>query len=267
MNKNNAYYIECINNKFQEKLSINPSYSLRSYSRFLEIAPQVLSEIFNGKRHLPMKNADQIIVKLGLAPHNAYLFKKSLNSTKSRLKDIAKLSLSEEHILSNERHFKIIAEWEYYAIITLLEIKESFDSEKKIALRLGLSELRVKYVLDILIKEKLIIRNSSRIFKKITNKLSTTQDIPSLALKKGHQELLKLASAKIETIAIQDRFYSASTIAIKKEKLLAAKELIREFRSKLSRFIASDQADEVYQMNIQLFPLTIQEDDSKEKLQ
>lgn len=107
--------------------------------------------------------------------------------------------------------------------------------------------------------EELIIQDEEGQFVKNTKKLSTTKDIPSQALRDAHIDILKIASEKIETIPVEDRFYSASTIAIKKDKLLEAKELIREFRSKLAEFTKGDGPDEVYQMNIQLFPLTVNE--------
>lgn len=246
-------------NGLQDRKMKNPSYSLRAFAKYLELAPQVLSEIFRGKRHLPVKNSQRVIDKLALSPELANEFRASLKSQKSRLKDISKLSLQSENILSEERHYRIIAQWEYYAVITLLETARPYFDIEHIAKKLDLAIDRTRFVVDVLLNEELIIQDEEGQFVKNTKKLSTTKDIPSQALRDAHIDILKIASEKIETIPVEDRFYSASTIAIKKDKLLEAKELIREFRSKLAEFTKGDGPDEVYQMNIQLFPLTVNE--------
>jgi hypothetical protein len=63
---------------YQDKLKKNSSYSLRAFARYLDLAPQVLSEIFRGKRHLPLKNVENVIEKLGISPSEAQGFRLSL---------------------------------------------------------------------------------------------------------------------------------------------------------------------------------------------
>lgn len=256
MEKTDTYYIEYLKMSHQDKQKRNPAYSLRAHAKYLGLSPQVLSEIFRGKRHLPMKKVDEVIEKLALSPDIANRFRQSIKVNKFRLKDMAKLNVTNEHLLSDERHFRIISEWEYYAVITLLETCHEIDSLEIIANKLDIKKMRVDFVVNSLLAEELIIKNNDGIYKKNCKKLSTTKEIPSLALKEGHKEILEIARQKIDVVPVEERFYSASTIAIKKEKLSEAKELIREFRNKLTTFIADDEPNEVYQMNIQLFPLT-----------
>jgi uncharacterized protein (TIGR02147 family) len=166
------------------------------------------------------------------------------------------LSTNNEHLLSEERHYRIISEWEYYAVVTLLETNVEYLKVETIAEKLEMKQERAQFVIDTLLAEKIIGKTDNGVFQKNVQKLTTSKDVPSGALRKAHQEILEIAGEKLEKIKVEDRFYSASTIAIKKQNLDDAKELIREFRGKLSKFIAGDGPDEVYQMNIQLFPLS-----------
>ena len=229
---------------------------MRAHAKHLGLSPQELSEILRGKRHLPVKKAEVVTKKLNLSAEQTRKFNESLRAVKTRLKDIAKLGISSEFELTEERHFRIISEWEYYAVITLLETNIKYQSYADISERLGLKSDRTKFVIECLIEEKMIHIDDQGFLQKSTERLSTTKDIPSKALKRGHQDILDLAIQKIDTVPVEDRFYSASTIAIKKENLNEAKNIIREFRAKLSTMISSGDPDEVYQMNIQLFPLT-----------
>lgn len=256
MTTNKVYYIQCLEANYQDKLRRNSAYSLRSFAKFLGLAPQEVSEIFRGKRNLPLKKVDYVLKKLCLSPAEELLFKDSLKCKKSRLKDIAQLTPKTRFQLSDERHYRIIAEWEYYAVITLLETKQQFASVESIASRLALPLKRAKFVVESLIEEEFIAINSNGFYQKNVNKLSTTQDIPSQAIRESHKEYLSMAREKIDSVPVADRFYSASTLAVRKDKIPAVKELIREFRDKLGQFVSDASADEIFQMNIQLFPLT-----------
>ena len=259
MKKASAFYIDKLKVHYQSRLHKNPKYSLRAFSSYLGLAPQVISLIFQGKRHLPIKSARSVVDKLGLSPKEAQLFLADLSSVRTKLSHIS-ISETAEVTLSEERHFRLIAEWEYYAVLNLLETKDVFTSENQIADRLGLDIKRAKFVLSDLISEKMVKKDQRGCFIRSINHLTTTKDIPSRALKIAHREALQLAEEKLEQTDIDARFYSASTISIDKLKLNAAKELMREFRQKMKHFMKEGETDEVYQFNMQFFPLSKNKD-------
>jgi uncharacterized protein (TIGR02147 family) len=133
---------------------------------------------------------------------------------------------------------------------------EDFSSDIAwIAKRLSISKSRAEIVIDGLLASGLIKRENGKL-KKTAKQLTTTQDIQSIALRHSHKETLEMAVEKIESISIEDRFYSSNTIAMNRNKLSEAKNLIREFRRKLTALLEDGQKTEVYQFNFQLFPLT-----------
>jgi plasmid maintenance system antidote protein VapI len=60
--------LRILTNAFEEKRSRNPSYSLRAFSRDLEISVSHLSAIMNGQKKLSTQQAGKIAIKLQLAP-------------------------------------------------------------------------------------------------------------------------------------------------------------------------------------------------------
>lgn len=258
MSEQSSYYIEKLKGHYQARLRKNPSYSLRAFSSYLGLAPQVISSVFKGQRHLPVKSSEQVIDRLGLSVDEARLFMKDLKSRKAKLSRLSKNAEEEnsEITLSEERHFRIIAEWEYYAILNLLDTKDEFSQPQQMARRLGLSEKRAQFLVEDLIAEEMIEKNQEGFYQRKVKHLTTTKDVPSQALKHAHKEALQLAGEKLTQVNVDERFYSASTISIDKFKLNAAKDLLREFRKKMTMFMKEGETDEVYQFNIQLFPLT-----------
>jgi len=66
---------------------------------------------------------------------------------------------------------------------------------------------------------------------------------------------MDLAKEALTNQNIEDREFQSFTMAIDKQKIPLAKEMIRKFRAKLSKTV-SGNGDYVYQTNIQFFQLT-----------
>ena len=56
---------------------------------------------------------------------------------------------------------------------------------------------------------------------------------------------------------VQERDISSMTLAIDRKKLQKAKELINKFKDDMEELIESNNPDDVYNLSIQLFPLTV----------
>ena len=96
-------------------------------------------------------------------------------------------------------------------------------------------------------------------FKQITPPLKTTSDIPSGTIRAYHKSILGLAQNKIETVDVKEREYSAITMAVNTKNLAKAKKLTEEFKEEMLQLLEQGNLDEVYQLSIQLFPLSIKE--------
>lgn len=60
------YYLIVLQAAFDERKLRNVKYSLRAFSRDLNIAPSYMSEVLKGKKKLSSESACKIALKLGL---------------------------------------------------------------------------------------------------------------------------------------------------------------------------------------------------------
>ena len=58
---------EILSDALNERISINPGYSLRAFARDLGISPQLLSNVINGKRGMSADLATRIAGKINLS--------------------------------------------------------------------------------------------------------------------------------------------------------------------------------------------------------
>lgn len=250
-----AYYLTKMKEGLSLKQRNNPLYSLRAYARDIGIHPATLSQIINGKRTLPLKECDHVAKKLNLGPKEHALFKESLTSKKSVL-DSIKIPADDQRLMLDESYYKIISEWEHYAVLELFELSDFKRTKEEVAAKLDLTANRTDVVLTNLKVCKLIEVDSDGKLVKVHSDVKTSEDISSQALRESHKETLQMGIAKIDSVGVELRDFSSSTLAIDMSKLPEAKIVIREFRRKIATLLASGDKKEVYQLAIQFYPVT-----------
>lgn len=135
-------YRTILKNELEDRKSKNESYSLRAFAKFLELSPSCLSEIFSGKRHLPMNKVNAVTEKLSLTPENAEAFQTSLRNLRGDF-------IPQKVIIVPEIKFEIsshdISELQTMMQQFLAQVSSRFsashETEQKMALRLDMSVL------------------------------------------------------------------------------------------------------------------------------
>lgn len=255
------FYVLKIKEDLSKKQKSNPQYSLRAYARHLGLHSATLSMVLKGQRSLPAKNITQVAQKLALTPKDQTLFFESFYKIKSRLDDIKIDFESDDRFFLDESHYKVIAEWEHYAVLSFFDLTDFSPSPNEviseISERLNISITRAEVVLNNLVSSALVKTNAQGKLMATHEQVRTTTDIQSNALKQSHLENLELAKQKLEEIEVALRDFSSTTVAIDLEKLPEAKTIIREFRQKMTALLRdSENKSEVYQLAIQFYPLT-----------
>ncbi len=256
MENTQDYYLIKLKAAFTDKQRVNPQYSLRAFANYLGVHPSVLSPILNGKRKLPQKYIESVTDRLGLSPKEKALFVLSLYKKKASLDKIKLPDLGQEKFVIDESYHHIIAEWEHYAFLCLLQTSDFQSDLQWIAQRLGVTSSRLELVIHNLMTAQIIKKNEDGDFERITGPLRTTEDIKSAAIRKSHKESLELASSKLDQIELNLRDFSSLRFPANPEKISSAKQIIREFQEKLEVLMRDEDANQVYQCSVQLFPLT-----------
>lgn len=259
-------YRSILNEELAFRSKENPSYSLRAFSRDLSIAPSQLSEILKGKTGLSSNKSMLIASKLGLSDQDCLVFKAMVeveHGRSQKIKEAAKEFLeknkhSEDFKSLSLDGFKIISEWYYFAILSVMELDLYDGSTNFIAKALSLEIALVEDCVKRLLKLDIIDLKSGK-FIPTGEMFATTTDIQSRALQKFHKGHLQKSIYALEKVDVTKRDITSMTMAIDPQKLPEAKNLIKKFRRDLCEFLEKDEKKEVYNLNIQLIPLSTQE--------
>lgn len=238
--------VKTLRAEYLRRAGLNPRYSLRAFAKNLGLPSGRLSELLSGKRNLTKEMAFHVLDRLELPLEE-----------RRRLLDQHQPTEATEsvEIRLREDEFSIIADWYHFAILSLLETRDFQNEPAWIARRLGLNTITVQNALERLHRLGLIKEMGGKIVSKQCG-TSTTHDVPSGALRQSHRQSLEQAIRSLDEISVELRDITSVTMAIDIEKIPQAKKLIRTFRRRMCKFLESDQKTEVYNLNIQLVPVS-----------
>lgn len=251
---NNSYYINKLKEIFLTRQKANKSYSLRAFARDIGIHSSSLSLILNEKRSIPSKMASEVSDRLKLSSIERTLFIESIIGKKASLDEI-KIDADNRFIL-DESYSNVLSQWEHYTVLTLFDLDNFTPTIECISNHLGISYERTEEVLENLLSCNLISTSHENIFVKTHERVRTTEDVSIKALRDSHLENLEIAKIKLDEISVELRDFSSITFAVDPEKIDEIKTLIREFRQKIATHTKNGKKSKVYQMAIQLYPLT-----------
>jgi transcriptional regulator with XRE-family HTH domain len=240
--------------EFERRRSNNARYSLRAFANSLGISSGRLSELLSGKRAISARLALKLADQLELSPISRQRF---LLAAQIRGDAVFPDPTLEEanFVLLRDDTFQVIAGWQHYAILSLLKSRGFSSDPRWIARRLGISTLEARAALDRLRRLGLVETKGSRLLR--TDKQLTTSDgLPSAALRHSHRQNLEQAIQALDDVPVEMRSVSSITMAIDPKKIAAANKRIRSFRRAMGEFLESGVQTEVYNLNIQLVPVS-----------
>jgi uncharacterized protein (TIGR02147 family) len=255
-------YVEILKDHLSERCKRNKGYSLRAFARDIDISPQRLSHILNGRHGLSSKSALIIAKNLGLDEIETTFFCTLVEQKHARsklVKEEASKKLNEMKSFYKDLsidHFKIIADWYHFAIMEL-SLTESFRSNYKwIAKALGITEVEVKMAIERLLRLELIQVSKQGEISITGNFFADPKGTPSEALRQFHKQLMQKAQEAVSIQAIEKRDYSSTIMAINESDIPNAKIELRKFREKFDKqFSSTTKKTHVFCLGIQFFSL------------
>lgn len=233
--------------EFERRCRANPKYSLRAFARDLDIHSGTLSSILNQRRPVGAKVLAHIMKKLPLSAAEKKKILSELMAPSAFSAD--KPRLLDEEVLS------IIKDWEHYAILAYLQLRKVKKTPGDIAKALRLPQAKVLRAISNL-ESAGLLKNDGSHLKVLHRNTITSREIPSPALREAHSQYIDKAKSALTEFKVNERDITGTTMVVASKNLPKAKELIQQFRRELSDLLEQGEADDVYRLNIQLFPLT-----------
>lgn len=232
-----------LESEYRRRRQKNSNYSIRAFAAFLGLSAGRLSEIFNGKRPLTEQTADRLLVRLGYSPEQRSKVLKKNSSAEWK----------QTHV--SEDVFQTIADWQHFAIMSLLRTDNFDPAPKAIAARLGISIVEARSALTRLERLGLIVRDGETLTR-TTVDLATSHGVESGALRQSHKQSLEQSIQCLQDVPLTLRDITSQTMAIDPALLPLAKVEIVKFHQAMGALLECGKKTEVYNLNIQLVPVT-----------
>jgi uncharacterized protein (TIGR02147 family) len=141
------------------------------------------------------------------------------------------------------------------ALLNLIELSSKEHSLEFFAARMGLPLKTVEESIKRLMRLEMIVETNGR-YARTFIRYQTTEDIANSAIRKYHHETLDLSKNALKEIEPALRDFSSIVLKMNPKNLKKIKELIRNFQDEICDLIENDDPEEVYHMNIHVYPIT-----------
>ncbi|MCO4752896.1 MAG: TIGR02147 family protein [Bacteriovoracaceae bacterium] len=262
------YYIQALEKELLLRKQKNSSYSMRAFSKSLNVNSGVLSLVLNGKRTPSLEFGEKVAEKLSVDPKGRQHFLDSIVSAQRKRKlqrippAIKKYKVNEKALkdlkfkeLQND-YYHSVSEWYCFTILEMTRLSEFKSCTKWISKQLGVDELKVKVAIKRLLNLGFLTEENGE-YKAVDDQLRLDEmyTATSVARRNKQIQIREKAIESIEEVPIEKRSMTSMTMCIDVDRLPEAKKLISEFNEAMSNLLESGKKDKVYAMEIGLFPL------------
>lgn len=248
-----------------------PAFSYRYFARKAGFSsPNFLQLVIEGQRNLGRDSVERFVKALKLAPEEAGFFRDLVAFNQA--KNISEKNVYFEKVVQSRRFqawrkldgalLEYLRHWYYPAIRELAGRTDFVDDPAWIADRLWAKVAReeIARALSVLESLQLLVRGPDGRLSRGEPTVSTGPEARGAAKVVAAaflRQMLERASESIDAVPPERRDIGSITVAVRQETIPELQERIRRFRRELLDRCDQDRdPTEVFQVNIQLFPLT-----------
>jgi uncharacterized protein (TIGR02147 family) len=259
-------YREYLRDHYNYNKSCHGYFSFRYVAGKTGLDASFYVKVLNKQKHIANTAISTLIQFLKLNKKEGVYFTTLVYFNKAKTADQESLYLqkllllrkSSATLIENDL-YEYFAAWWNVAIREELNILNFTDNYDDLASRIhpAISVQQARRSIKLLLKLGLIKPNDENILKP-THEFLTTNGLDNAKAVRAYQKMvLKLASSAIDLVPRDDRDISTLTISTSRNCLEAIRERLSEVRREIMEIIRQDQnTEEVFQINIQIFPLT-----------
>ncbi|HSA58957.1 MAG TPA: TIGR02147 family protein [bacterium] len=224
--------------------------------------------VMDGVRNLTSDSAAKFALGLKLNKQETEFFKKLVLYTQAKTHD--EKNRRYQDLLRSRKYSQLKPierdQYEYYAtwyhpVVRELVVSKDFDGTFEwIAGRLSpaITPAQAEKSVELLEKLGFIERTEEGHWRQASSIVSTGAELKSHVVHNYHKIVLDLTKQVIDELPVDRRDVSTMTLGVNRGRVPELKRLIQNFRQEILRAVASDtEPEEVLQLNIQMFPLTI----------
>jgi uncharacterized protein (TIGR02147 family) len=246
----------------------NKKFSFRFFARIAGFSSHnTLWNAIDGRGTLSEESIDKVAKALKLTKEEAQFFKNLVFLNQAKNSE-AKASLTREIIRSRsyrrthplkDAQLRYYTHWYYVVIREMVNLPNFSEDPEWIAAHTvpPIPPKQAAEAVDELVKLGLLSREAGGKLIQTNTLVGTTDEVTSALVAGFHREFMKRAGDSIDLVPRDKRDISSVTIRASADKIKALKEKIQNFRRELVEEASRHtDADVIYQLNLQLFPVT-----------
>ena len=252
---------------YEFKKKTVPAFSLRFFAEKAGLSSHAhLKLTIDGKRNITKNTVVKLIHGLGLESQRAAYFESLVFFNQAQTDadkqvyyaQLLKASPRSKLHKMDKAQFRIFREWHHSAILEMVALKDFRPIPDWISKRLGglVTPAQVTESLKLLVEVGLLVKTANG-YRQRDPLITTDDEVQDLMVKMYHLQMLKLSASMLSALPAPQRDVSALTFSIKREDFPNLKKHLQLMRKELLDFSAkAGEAEDVVQVNIQLYPLT-----------
>ena len=258
-------YQEYLRDFYEEKKRDNPFMSYRYLGNHLRLDPGFLLKVLQGKLHLAERSLPRLCSFFKFNERESRYFELLVRYNKAKTTAEIKLYFEKLMTLRDSRsrpmeewQYAFYQKWYHSAIHALLLIHEFNGSFKRLASLLSppITARQAQESIRLLMKTGLITRDADGIYRSTDAFVTTGDKWRGAAIHNYQKETITLSAEALDLHAKELRDISTITVALSAKDLPEIRERIRQFRQSIMTLDNENAPDTVFQVNIQVFPVT-----------
>jgi len=243
------------------------AFSLRFFAEKAGLSSHAhLKLTIDGKRNITKNTVVKLIHGLGLEGQRAAYFECLVFFNQAQTDadkqvyyaQLLKASPRSRLHKMDKAQFRIFREWHHSVILEMVALKDFRPIPDWISRRLrGLvTPAQVMESLKLLVELGLLVKTANG-YRQRDPLITTDDEVQDMMVKMYHLQMLRLSAGMLSNIPGAQRDFSALTFSIRREDFPNLKKHLQLMRKELLDFSAkAGEAEDVVQVNIQLYPLT-----------
>lgn len=227
--------------EYKKRRDKNPSYSLRSFARFLGVDQSVLSKMLRRQRNFSFPMWEKCLLKLDLDLDQRENLYKGWDA-----------EFKPQGVC--ESNLQTMNSWKCWAILEFLKVN-NHSSHSEISKNLGIHTGEVKKIITYMIEHGFLEFNDGQFTLLRPDNQWFSQNTTSEERRDLQKQFLKRSIDSIDSVSLDKRFHGSLTMAINPKDIPKLKEKMEKIIKKLGKFANNVGAEEVYQVTVSLFPL------------
>jgi len=252
---------------YEFKKKTVPAFSLRFFAEKAGLSSHAhLKLTIDGKRNITKNTVVKLIHGLGLQNQRAAYFESLVFFNQAQTDadkqvyyaQLLKASPRSKLHKMDDAQFRIFREWHHSAILEMVALKDFRPIPDWISKRFGglVTPAQVADSLKLLLELGLLVKTANG-FRQRDPLITTDDEVQNMMVKMYHLQMLKLSATMLSDLPAKQRDISALTFSIRHEDFPNLKKHLQLMRKELLDFSAkAGEAEDVVQINIQLYPLT-----------